>query len=231
MTALLVLFVILMFFTLDFLVARLRRRAAAVEAEAALEQIPVSPLAELPDGTLLSPGHVWVRAEPTGSLRLGIDKVLLTLLGGVEFLYAHPEGVPVRLGGPLVMVRNGARALQIRSPIDGVITSVNPEMGSDPSRVADDPFREGWIYELKPDHRQTTMPSMTGGRKAAAWMQDELTRLRDIVVDMTASEPSGVPVLADGGLPLDDLGSHIGSRVPDEEWEKLVSDFFGRGHE
>jgi len=225
MTALLVLFTILVFLTVDYLSTRRARNRVVSVAEFA-GAAPSAAISRVPEKTLCSPGHVWIRPEDRGAVRIGVDKVLLSLLGGVKCLYANPEGTPVRIGGPLVMLRNGNRALQIRSPLDGVIAGVNPVARTDPDRIGEDPYQNGWIYEIKPSVSGTSLKGLIGGGESPTWMQGEFERLRDLVVDLAGRAPEGQAILADGGLPVEELQNHIGSRIDDEDWKDLVKRFF-----
>jgi glycine cleavage system H protein len=242
MVALLIAFAILLFLTADYLlIMYLRRRAEAktgVKGEAALELEPEleeramggSRIDQIPEGTYVSYGHVWVQPRENGVFRLGVDRLLIALLGGLEWLYALPEGVPVRKGGPLVMLRKGDRALKVRCPVDGVVAAVNQTVTQDPTKVPPDPFNQGWIYEVTPKNGSSALGSLNYGKKAARWMQGEVNRLLDLVFEFTR-QGSGQLILPDGGFPLDGLGTQIENGLKDEQWEDLVASYFSETRE
>ncbi|MBI5503404.1 MAG: glycine cleavage system protein H [Deltaproteobacteria bacterium] len=237
MVALLVVLTILIVLTLDYIVTERARgglsRALAVGP--AVVTPPAAPqpdramldgrLDALPEGTSVSQGHVWVRPQSHGVVRLGIDRVIVALLGRLEFLYGLPEGVEVRRGGPLVMLRNGNRALKIRCPADGVISRVNREVSTDPGRVAEDPFHGGWLYEVTLKDASREVPGVVAGMDAAWWMHREAKRLYEIASAYTGLR-SPHPTMADGGIPILPLGRQIESSLQDDEWEDLVACYF-----
>ena len=169
MVALLVLFTILLFLTVDYLATRPVRSSVTVASPipAATESVATLPGEALEfevspavgDETYIAPGHVWVSQTPSGDVRVGIDQVLMTLLGKVECMYPHPEGSAVGRGGPLLMLRNGNRALKIRSPLDGVITRVNHRARGNPEILGSEAGQEGWVYELTPSRLPRIPPT------------------------------------------------------------------------
>lgn len=234
MVALLVVMTILIVLTLDYIVTERARAQLARAVAVAPAPRPVQDternlldarLDALPEGTSVSQGHVWVRPQSHGVVRLGVDRVILALLGQLECLYGLPEGVEVRRGGPLVMLRNGNRALKIRCPADGFISKVNRDASMDPAKVAEDPFHNGWLYEVTLKDAARDMPGIVGGIDAAWWMHREATRLYETANSYMGLR-SPLPTMADGGLPLLPLGKQIETSLQDDEWEDLVASYF-----
>lgn len=233
MVVLLVLSIILLFITIDYVVQRVEARRLAV-AETAVPApvdltLPVTPrtagpwgLDEIPDNVFLSKGHVWLRREPSGTVTVGVDPLLVSLLGGVEHAYTLEEGDEVKSGGPLAMLRRGSRALKIRSPVTGRITEINDRTLDTPETVADDPFNDGWIYRIEPQSLYDSLRETFVGSDAATFLRREVVRLRDLLEDVTSRQDSPVALAADGGLPVANLADHI----DDPEWEDLISRFF-----
>jgi len=234
MVVLLVLLTIIVFLTIDYYVQwggarravlatsrpdQARARSLRLARKSAL---PAESLTDVPGGVFLSPWHVWMRLEPSGSLRVGVNRLILSLLGGLDCAYVLPEGSEVHEQGPLTMLRCGHRALRIRSPVDGVISEVNQRVRRAPGRVTSDPYESGWIYRISPMHVSSALKSMAVGEEAADWLRRELTRLRDVLVSRGAPDPALAATLADGGLPVQ---SHLDG-LGDREWEDLVKAFF-----
>jgi len=227
MVALLILFTIIVFLTLDYFVTRdPRPRPLFEEIQArpdtcAAPQVAVPPNT-VPAGVFVAPGHVWVRPEPSGSIRVGVDKILLGLLGGVEHIYALPPGSSVCRGGPLVMLRRGERALKVRSPVDGVISSANRQAAGASARFESDPFGEGWIYEITPTRLSAALKRMLTGEDALSWMRRELQRLRELLHVHSGGLVAGRSTALDGGLPAENLVEQLS----DKDWNDLVEAFF-----
>jgi len=233
MVVLLVLSIILLFLTVDYVVQRAEaRRFAGIETAASIPidlKLPVTPrpagpwgLDEMPDNVFLSKGHVWLRREPTGTVTVGVDPLLVSLLGGVEHTYTLEEGAEVKDGGPLAMLRRGSRALKIRSPITGRITEINDRTLEAPETVANEPFNDGWIYRIEPESLYDSLRETFVGGDAILFLRREIARLRDLLEQATSPADSPVALAADGGLPANDLADHI----DDQAWEELISKFF-----
>jgi glycine cleavage system H protein len=234
MVVLLVLLTIIVFLTIDYYVQQraVKERVLAtprpsqVRARSGLlarnPRSPVSSATDVPGGVFLSPWHVWVQLESSGSLRVGVDRLILNLLGGLDCVYVLPEGSEVHERGPLTMLRSGHRALRIRSPVDGVISEVNERARRSPDRVTADPYESGWLYRISPGHVNQALSSMVVGEEGRSWMRDELARLRDVLVNRWVPDPDVAATMADGGLPMQ---SHLDG-LGDREWEELVKGFF-----
>jgi glycine cleavage system H lipoate-binding protein len=236
MVALLVLFAILVFLTVDYMTTRpVRVRVPGSSSVYTGRSAGMAQMAERAGATVpaafdsephLAPGHIWITATPSGNVRLGIDKVLIMLLGKVECVYPHPEGTAVGRGGPLFMLRNGNRALKVRSPLDGVITQVNHRARENPDSLIPEVVEYSWIYELTPSRLSRALKGMKRGEEATRWISEEYQRLRDLSLPLMSTMPDGQVSLADGGELTDELGALIEKHVDDTNWEKLVADFF-----
>jgi glycine cleavage system H protein len=229
MVVLLVLFTIISFLTIDYFVQRASQRklATASAARPVFRGVPVSAsravsatrVDELPGGLFVGPGHVWLQLEPSGSVRVGVDRLLLSFLGDVEHAYTLPEGTEVRRGGPLVMLRRGDRALRIHSPVDGVVSRVNAKVARSPDRIGASPFDKGWLYRISPVGLSETLGKMHVAQAADAWMRGEVSRLREQLLLHAGNTEAA---LADGGVPVHGLGATLNDR----QWQDLVSSFF-----
>lgn len=236
MVALLVLLTILVFLTIDYMTTRsVRSRATATSGVPGYDEVYASIPVEAPgaasmamfeENTYIAPGHIWVTPTPSGDVRMGIDKVLMTLLGKIECIYPQSEGAVVGKGGPLLMLRNGNRALKVRSPIDGVITRVNHHARENPDSLNPETEDDSWIYELTPSRLTRALKEMKRGKEAIEWLSDEAQRLRDLSLNFMSPVLEGQALMADGGVPVDELGTLIEEHVEDENWEKLVARFF-----
>jgi len=226
MVVLLVLSLVLLFLTIDYFAQQSAARRAVLSLVDMPAQSPTGSRATgaeaLPAGMFLSPGHVWLRVEPEGSVLVGADRLLLDLLGGVDHVYTLDPGTDVKRGGPLFMLRRGSRALKVRSPVAGRVASINSEVHQSPAGLSADPLGAGWVYRITPDKLHESLRHAVSGSDATGFMQRELSRLRDLATELAGPLLEGQPVLADGGLPEGDLTERIGDR----EWEELVTRFF-----
>lgn len=226
MVALLVVLTILVFLTLDYFVQR-----AALQERIPSEAATGRPIAvrgngtrifpeTIPEGTWLDPSHTWARPVADGSLLIGTDLLPGLLLGNVEEIDLAAAGAPVRRGDPIAVVGRGDRTLTLRSPIDGRIAELNPDLAAHPSHVASEPFGAGWLLRVDPAD-PGGLSLLLRGEVASLWARREIARLRDLL--QPAMTPAAVGVtLPDGGEPL----AGIAPRLDTAAWERVEKAFF-----
>lgn len=226
MVALLVLFTILTFLTIDFYVQRAAKRTADQTGHVELRPAAVSlaDLATPPPDVFLAPGHAWLRIEPSGSVRIGSDRLAPALLGGISHADIRPRGTRIRRGEPLASLVRDGRTVTLRSPVDGVVTAINQTVVRDPTVLREDPFGSGWIARVEPTGLGAALQLMVVAREAADWMRDELRRLRDALVQ---GEPALATSLPDGGLPVDGVAQELDP----EAWDRVTRCLFGKYEE
>jgi glycine cleavage system H protein len=230
MVAILVLVTIITCLTIDHFAERaaLRRAAAAVPEKARVPRLVSvlvpEDLTQVPAGVFVGPGHSWMELDPTGAVRVGVDRLPLTLLGGLEAVAASPVGTEVRQGEPLAVLRRGERRIEVKSPVDGVITAANPLAAGNPAYIADHPFGAGWLVSLKPKNLAAALRRLFVAEEARSYLREQLANLRDFLVgfSLAGRESLATATLPDGGLPVEGLAAHLS----DEEWRELVERFF-----
>ncbi len=228
MVAILLLLTILVMLTIDYyFVKRTAREGVAVPAPRQLATAPfalrVPPaVAAVPAGVFVSPGHAWMALQPTGHVTVGADAVPGALLGGFDSCEAVPAGQNVRRGERIATLRRGERTVDVASPVDGVVTEVNAVAETDPARVADSPFGEGWLVRVAPRRLQAALERLFVAEKAEEWMQRQLGELRDFLTGVSARGAFAGATLPDGGVPV----NGIASLLSEDEWAELVGRFF-----
>lgn len=222
MVAILVLLTIILFLTVDFFVERARARSAAPVPAIARPMRAPADVAALPAGVFVAPGHAWMELRPAGDVRLGADRVPLTLLGGVDAVELAPEGSVLHRGDPVAVLRKGEREVKVRTPVDGEVTAVNPALGRRPATLDEHPFGGGWLVRLAPRNLGEALKRMFVADGAVEWMRRELGRLRDLLVGFAARPALAAATLPDGGLPVEGLAA----RLTDDEWRVLSAALF-----
>jgi len=222
MVVLLVLFTILTFLTVDYFVQRSARRRTVDEG--VLERRPTPALAygtlRPPADVFLSPGHAWLRLEPAGTVRVGADRLAPALLGGIARSDIRPRGTRVHRGEPIATLERDGRSVTLRSPVDGIVSEVNSEAVRSPGVLGEDPYGDGWIARLEPIGLEKALGGLRVAREAAAWMRDELRRLRDLLFE---GSPQLAATLPDGGFPVDGVAHRLDAMT----WSRVADDVFG----
>jgi glycine cleavage system H lipoate-binding protein len=194
---------------------------AAVQAQPAVRPPARPQLArelgfEIPKGYCFHPGHTWVLDEGRQNARIGLDSFAANLLGKIDRVEIGALNRWVRQGQKLLTLTRQGMAIELLSPIEGVITAINHEVIKDPGLLLRDPYRNGWICLVKSPEIATNVKNLVRGPLVGAWLQNSVSRV-------TAMAQQMMPALAqDGGLPV----SGIMSQLDPGSQRKLVQEFF-----
>jgi glycine cleavage system H lipoate-binding protein len=171
---------------------------------------------QIPEGYGFHPGHAWALKEGSETARVGLDSFAANLLGQIDGIEVVGLNRWIRQGQKLMTIRAGGAAVDVLSPVEGVITAVNSVALKDPALITHDPYKDGWIALVKSPELAVNQKNLVQGAMVAPWLQNNVTRLNGMLSQLS-------PALAqDGGLPL----SGLLGRVPQDLRQKLVKEFF-----
>ena len=171
----------------DFAKKLLIKREARIEAAKRPSVRVVTPeMAEVisasefcvPGGAFLSTGHAWVRIEPEGQVRIGIDDFIRKALGTVKEVQLPERGKILRQGETLFTLKGTAGTVHVAAPLSGRVEHDNAGLKSDPGELIHSPYDRGWVCLLTPSDLAGELPSLKIGKPVIDWYQDEITRLR-----------------------------------------------------
>jgi glycine cleavage system H protein len=94
--------------------------------------------------------HEWVRDLKDGTVEIGITDHAQAELGDLVFVEVPEAGRQVGVGDPCAVVESVKAASDVYSPLAGEVTAGNPELGTTPELINQDPFGAGWLMRLKP---------------------------------------------------------------------------------
>src|SRR5581483_11498782 len=160
---------------------------------------------EIPKDYAFHPGLTWAIDEGRQNARVGLDSFAANVLGKVDRIEVAGVNRWVRQGQKLMTVTSGSTSVDMLSPAEGIVISVNPEVINDPNAAVRDPYKSGWIATIKSPDLATNMRNLVSGPLVAPWMQNTLGRLST----MAAQSGAPVPVAADGGVPVSGLLSKL----------------------
>lgn len=201
--------------------AGLARPAAGLVSGAALRAAPEGWFA-LREGHFFHQGHTWAAPESGTSdaaegavVRVGMDDFAQKLIGEPSSIHLPPVGASLNQGERAWKVDVDSGSVGMVSPVDGVVLSVNPEVGDRPDLVTHAPYDDGWLMRVRVRDPGTFRKNLLSGALAAAWMEDTKERLRTF-----SSDTLGV-LLPDGGVPVQGFARALS---PDG-WIELAEEF------
>jgi glycine cleavage system H lipoate-binding protein len=170
----------------------------------------------IPQGYCFHPGHTWASKEGFDAARIGLDGFAANLIGQIDRIDVVGENRWVRQGQKVMTIHFGDTALDLVSPIEGVITAINRDAIEDPKIIVRDPYQKGWIAMVKSPDLTVNQKNLVQGSMVAPWLQNSVTRLASMVPQMAGA------MVADGGLPV----AGLLTRLEPEVRNSLLKEFF-----
>ena len=112
-------------------------------------------MANLPQDFSYSEDHEWVNAAADAvagaTVRIGITSVAADRLGEVVFAELPEVGDTVTAGESCGEVESTKSVSDLYSPVTGTVKAVNEAGHDDYAVINNDPFGEGWLFEVEVD--------------------------------------------------------------------------------
>ncbi|AKK09260.1 glycine cleavage system protein GcvH [Corynebacterium testudinoris] len=110
-------------------------------------------MANLPENFAYSEDHEWIDTTAdaaTGTtVKIGITSVATDRLGEVVFAELPEVGDTVTAGETCGEVESTKSVSDLYSPVTGTVTAVNDAVHDDYSVINNDPFGEGWLFQVE----------------------------------------------------------------------------------
>ncbi len=165
-------------------------------------------------------GHAWARVEYGGRVRIGLDDFAMRLVGKLDNFTLPELGSAIGQGEAGMAFTKGELKAESLSPVEGIVTAVNPGILQDPKLANTDPYGQGWLMIVEPARLKKSLKSLLFDEESRAWMEDESQRLGSLVQD-----ESGFQMAATGGRAVND----IAAKLPEIGWDRLVQMFLLTG--
>ncbi len=162
------------------------------------------------------PGHTWAMVSGSPNVVVGVDDFSSRMIGDVSKIDLPVVGQTIHQGESLALLFHGSRNLVQVSPISGKVVDVNKKLRRNPELLNDSPLERGWIAKLLPTSLETDLRNLLKGIVADGWRDAVRTQLIQLF------SPKIGTVLQDGGQLVQNLGDYFS----DEEWNRLVQQFF-----
>lgn len=173
---------------------------------------------DIPRNYAFHPGHTWLNDEGHQNARIGLDAFAANLFGPIDSVEFAEMNRWVRQGQRLCTIKRGDNKVDLLSPVEGVLTSVNEQLVKSPNLAINDPYHTGWLCTIKAPELAINSKNLLQGPLVPAWMQNSVGRIGEML-----SELAPMPALAqDGGLPIKGLLFELNPEVQ----EQLIKEFF-----
>ena len=192
----------------------------------ALQAMPVKSMAEpvmlratgfeVPQGYGFHPGHTWVLDEGHQDARVGIDAFAGNLFGRIDSIELAGLNRWIRQGQKLCTLKREGRSVDLLSPVEGVLVSVNHEVLKDPNLAVEDPYKNGWLCLIKAPELAINSKNLLQGVLVGPWMQNCATRVGAML------QPLNPDMAQDGGLPVKGVYFEVDSALQ----QQIAREFF-----
>jgi glycine cleavage system H protein len=103
----------------------------------------------LPNELRYTKSHEWVRAEPDGSLLVGITDFAQDALGDLVYIELPAVGKSFAAEQVIAVVESVKAASDIYAPVAGSVLAVNEALKDKPEELNRDAFG-AWLFRLRP---------------------------------------------------------------------------------
>ena len=121
--------------------------------------------------------HVWARPSDGGTIRIGMTAVAAKLSGGklaAITVKSKNLGQEVKQGKSVATVESSKFVGPVPAPVTGILVRANDRLATDPNIAIADPYREGWIAEMKPANWEADKVTLATGADGIAKYQAKL---------------------------------------------------------
>lgn len=170
----------------------------------------------IPDNLRYHPGHTWALSESPNLVRVGMDDFASKLAGKVAGITLPQRGQWLRQGQKICTLHRDGTAVDMLSPIEGVVANINDTLAQNPDLIGKDPYGEGWLVTVQSPDAKINFRNLIGGALARCWTEESANRLRMKMPAMAGA------LAQDGGVAVE----NIGDQIPDKDWAALTKEFF-----
>ena len=106
----------------------------------------------LPTDFLYSEEHEWVNTTDITEgevVRVGITNIAAEALGEIVFVELPEVGDEIEAGEPFGEIESTKSVSDIYAPVSGEIVAVNEELEDNAGIINEDPYGEGWLYDVR----------------------------------------------------------------------------------
>jgi len=102
----------------------------------------------LPEDVRYTDDHEWAK-DKGGTIRIGISDYAQDQLGDIVFVELPEVGSTFEKGEEFGTVESVKAVSELYMPMGGEVTAINENLADEPELVNSDPYKGGWMMEIK----------------------------------------------------------------------------------
>lgn len=108
-------------------------------------------MSEVPTELKYTSDHEWVRMDDGGTMVVGLTDYAQEQLGDLVYVDTPEVGATFVAGDVCAVVESVKAASDVYCPAAGEIVAVNENLEDAPELISNDPYGEGWLFEVAPE--------------------------------------------------------------------------------
>lgn len=106
-------------------------------------------MSNVPSELRYAKSHEWLKVADDGTALVGITDYAQNSLGDITFVQVPKAGAILKAGEAFGVVESVKAASDVYSPAAGTVVEVNQALDSNPEKVNQAPYTDGWMFKLK----------------------------------------------------------------------------------
>jgi glycine cleavage system H protein len=192
----------------------LRRRmpAADTSRHVSAETRQPAPAPEgLRTGLRYSRNHCWIRRVAGGRIRIGVEPGISSVLLAPKTVVLPAANQSLRAGQTCLWIVAEGGTFPLESPVDGVVSGTNRSLAAKPHLVRDEPFGQGWLFEVEPETAVELNPDLLEPAQVNRMYDSDQNRLMTLLSAAAGGKRPDVGItMADGGRVLQNIANILG---------------------
>lgn len=162
-------------------------------------------------GYLYSRKHCWIKSNDDNSVRIGLEPLFSSMLLNSKTVVLPSIGDRVQMNKVCAWIVLEGGTLAIASPLDGEVLRTNAALVDRPHDIQNDPFEQGWLFELTTGEDIFNLSSLLRMAEADRYYSDDERRFQSLVsAEFKKHRTTTGATLADGGQLLQDVAAMLG---------------------
>ncbi|MFQ5485588.1 MAG: glycine cleavage system protein H [Desulfobacterales bacterium] len=104
---------------------------------------------KMPADLYYEKNHYWVRVEGD-ILVIGMDDFAQQMAGEIVYVQIPFAGKKLKTGKKFAQLESGKWLGKVYAPVNGELIEGNEALETEPTRINQDCYGEGWMYKIKP---------------------------------------------------------------------------------
>lgn len=106
-------------------------------------------MSNIPSELRYAKSHEWLKVAADGTALVGITDYAQNSLGDITFIQVPKIGTTLKAGETFGVVESVKAASDVYAPAGGTVIEVNQSLDSNPEKVNQAPYTDGWLLKLK----------------------------------------------------------------------------------